>query len=530
MARALTAGTPTRRRAFFGLLDADGWGWASLKAFFWFVVIIFVLGYVPDRAYYFTVSRTIDLGILAWSPVNLCPPENETLPCPAPVGAVLPWHPSPPELALPSARADAAFVQAGTKVLLIGGSDGTTATDSVFVAETVGTGNFDRWEEGPALPEPRSDAGVAVFNGVIYVTGGYDADGAPTDTTYVLTPNLQTGDLGEWQTAEDLEQDIDLPDPRAAAPLVPLSDGLLLVGGVGPDGNPVPTVWKATADASSGELGAWTPQTQLAQPVSDASAVLNGDFVWVLGGRDPSGNPTALVQRASATTDNLEEGDPGGGDSSVDAEPSSAGGVGGGDSPDDQPGAGSPAPGAASPEPSAVAPSLGQWGVNSRANLPAPRADAMAHAANGTIYLVGGNDGQSEANELYWAVPTAGSDGDDITEWKHLDQTDLAEPGLERAAIGVVGPNLFLVGGVSGGQPQVGSLRANTSPQAPFFQLGLVGAVVPGLKIEGEIGQQLGYLNAAGAGGTMFAILLIIGYLFAHREQTARMWDRVRRR
>ena len=95
-----------KRRALFGLLDADGWGWASIKAFIWLVIIILLLGYIPDRAYYFTVNRTIDLGLLAWSPINLCSSENETLPCPAPRGAIVPWHQSPPELALPQPRTD----------------------------------------------------------------------------------------------------------------------------------------------------------------------------------------------------------------------------------------------------------------------------------------------------------------------------------------------------------------------------------------------------------------------------------------
>ena len=94
--QALGPGTTVRRRrAMFGLLDADGWSWASVKAFIWLIIIIFLLGYLPDRAYYLTVGRTVDLGILAWSPINLCPPTNETLPCPAPVGALVPWHPSP---------------------------------------------------------------------------------------------------------------------------------------------------------------------------------------------------------------------------------------------------------------------------------------------------------------------------------------------------------------------------------------------------------------------------------------------------
>ena len=89
MAKALPAGRPVHRRALFGLFDSDGWAWAFTKAFFWLLVIIMTLGYVPDRAYYFVVSRTLDLGILGWSPVNLCPPENGTeMPCPVPTGAI----------------------------------------------------------------------------------------------------------------------------------------------------------------------------------------------------------------------------------------------------------------------------------------------------------------------------------------------------------------------------------------------------------------------------------------------------------
>jgi hypothetical protein len=50
-----------RRRALFGLLDGNGWAWASVKAFAWLIIIIFLLGYLPDRAYYLTVGRTVDL-------------------------------------------------------------------------------------------------------------------------------------------------------------------------------------------------------------------------------------------------------------------------------------------------------------------------------------------------------------------------------------------------------------------------------------------------------------------------------------
>src|SRR3990172_7095423 len=151
MTQALPAGTPIRRRrALMGLLDADGWGWASVKAAIWLAIIILMLGYIPDRALYFTVNRTIDLGLLAWSPVNFCPAENGDLPCPAPVGAVIPWEPSPADLSLPAPRAGAAAGQLGTHLLLAGGTDGSAATTTTFVAE-VKDGTFGPWSEGPAL-------------------------------------------------------------------------------------------------------------------------------------------------------------------------------------------------------------------------------------------------------------------------------------------------------------------------------------------------------------------------------------------
>jgi len=480
MAQALNAGATTRRRrAFFGLLDADGWGWASVKAFFWFIVIIFMLGYIPDRAYYFTVNRTIDLGILAWSPVNLCPATNVTLPCPAPAGSVLPWEEAPAVLALPEPRTDGALLQAGTKLLYIGGSDGSKASNKVSVAEIVQVGNFDKWKDGPALPAPRADAAVAFLGGSIYVSGGTDENGAPAKDTYILTPNLQTGDLGEWKTASDAEEKIDLPEARTGAALVPLADGLLLVGGADAQGAPTKTTWKSKLD-SQGKLGEWTPQAPLVEPVTDAVSVLNGDFVWVYGGRSTNG-ATATVQRGSIATSGEQLGQV------------------------TQFAAGGP-------------------------SLPAPRANATGWAVNGALYLVGGTDGSTTHGELYWAIPAKGASGDEIPEWKSLPQSNLPAAGLQGGAAALVGPNVIITGGKSGDAVQATSARANLAPQEPFFQLGLVGATVPALKVEGEIGQQLGYLNAAGAGTVNFIVLLLIGWAFAHKERTRELFGRLRRR
>ena len=197
--RAVPAG---RRRTFFGLFDADGWSWAIVKASFWFVLIITLLGYIPDRAYYFTVQRTVDLWpaapFLQWSPINFCPPENETLPCPAPAGATLPWHPAPTEIQLPAGRTDGAAAVIGQTYLYAGGSDGKAAVATTYVSHAVGTGNLDKWSEGPALPEARSDAAYLAFGDTLYLFGGYGPDGAPTTTAYSLTVGSD-GTLGEWK-------------------------------------------------------------------------------------------------------------------------------------------------------------------------------------------------------------------------------------------------------------------------------------------------------------------------------------------
>ena len=467
-----------RKRTLFGLLDADGWAWASIKAFAWLVIIILLLGYIPDRAYYFTVNRTIDLGILAWSPINLCSSENESLPCPAPRGSIVAWHQSPTELALPAPRTDGSAIQLGTKIMYIGGSDGTTAQSNVWVAQVSGVGNFGEWADGPALPEPRSDASVVAVSGTIYVIGGYDAEGTPTTTVFAMTPDPKTGQLTAWKPVPALA----LKEARAGASGVAAPDGLLLIGGEGPDG-PVTTTLKSLLDAK-GVLGAWEAQAPLQRPQADALAAVVGDYVWLYGGHDETG-PVGAVQRGRLGI-KAAEGYP--------------------DNPDEGKVIG--------------------WDINNAANLPAARDNPAGWSANGALYLVGGADNDGLRTELYWTTPT--NDGN-IPEWKHLAASDL-QTGSKGGSAFVTGPSVVSVGGETANGVVDTSVRANTAPQSPFFQLGLVGATVPALKIDGEIGQQLGYASAAGAGTVDFILLIIIGWALAHKEQARAMMTRLVRR
>ncbi len=330
-----------RRRVLFGLLDGEGWTWASIKAAFWFVVIVMLLGYIPDRAYYFTVFPTIDLGVLVWSPINFCPPTNRSLPCPPPIGATLPWDPSPTELALPAGRTAGTVVQLGLNLVYVGGSDGTAPTDSTFTAPLY-SGTFGPWQTGLALPAARSSAAVAAFNNSVYVVGGNGPDGKPTDTVFVAQQDVSTAQMGAFKPSDALK----LPEARSDAAIVVASDGLILIGGTNGTA-PQPTVWKAAVD-KNGNLTAWAPQRELPAGLSATASAIVGDYLFVYGGQ-ASGGPTNVVYRGSVSKDTATLGQ------------------------------------------------VTQWATATeqtaaRINLPAPRARGAGFSANGGLYLVGGAD------------------------------------------------------------------------------------------------------------------------------------------
>ncbi len=456
-----------RRRTLFGLLDADGWSWAFVKSLFWFVLIILMLGYIPDRAYYFTVQRTVDVGILALSPVNLCPAENGGLPCPAPAGATLAWESSPAEVNLPATRTDGAAGIIGQTILFAGGSNGTAAVADTYVTHLNQGDNLNAWAAAPALPEARADAAGVVLGNSLYVIGGYGPDGQPTSTVYSLTV-ANDGSLGDWVTEDALA----LPEPRAGAAAVAVSDGIVLMGGTATAdaAGATRSVWKVQQDAT-GKLGTWAEQTPLYEENVDGFAAHLGDVIFLVGGRKADGSVVSTVQQ----------------------------GLVGGKT-------------ATAEDPNAI---LALWRASDQTNLPGPRTDLSGFTANGALYVQGGSDGVGPRAETLWATPDAEGV---IPEWLHLATSDLGT-GVAGAAAFASGSHAFTIGGTTSSGPTAGLARVNLAPQEPYFQLGLLGAVVPALKLEGEIGQQIGYLNAAGAATVDFVILLLVGWGFAHKDR-----------
>ena len=445
------------------------------------IIIIFMLGYIPDRAYYFTVGRTVDLGVLAWSPINLCPPTNETLPCPPPVGAVVPWETSPAGARCPQPRTDGAVIQVGTKMLYIGGigrDDG--ASRPTFVAPTVGTGNFDKWADGPGAARAARRRQRRVRRRQHLRHRWHRRRRRPD--RHGLRPEPGRPDRRARRVA-DVRTTLELPEARDAAPRAVTPDGLLLVGGRNADG-PVDDDLEDACSTTQGELGAWTARRRSSARRPTATAIVIGDYMWLYGGSDANGpvedGPARRVREAGR----------------------------GGPARQPRRGQADRVGGQQRRQPAGAADERVRLG---RQRRDLRRRRQRRHAARSPR-----STGRSRRRP---ATSPSGSTSPRATcpvrprgrrRPSSPARTRCSSAARRRAAV------------------VASSVRANIAPQSPFFQLGLVGATVPGLKIEGEIGQQLGYLNAAGVGTVNFIILILVGWAFAHKEQTRALLGRFR--
>ena len=238
----------------------------ALKAAFWFVVIIFMLGYIPDRAYYFTVFSTIDLGInadLAGQPV----PAREQDPAVSRTGrrgGAMGGRAA--ELSLPAPRVDGDAIQVGTKILYIGGSRRPGGLGQGLRRRCLHRRQLQPVEgrpgpAGAARASPRSRSWPAPSTS----SGGYDAPAHADDDD--LHPDAGRGHgradaRGRRRPTRSCRSTC--PRPAAGASLVACSDGLLLVGGAGP------TASRRTPSGSrrysTGKLGAWKPTAPMVQP------------------------------------------------------------------------------------------------------------------------------------------------------------------------------------------------------------------------------------------------------------------------
>ena len=123
-----------------------------------------------------------------------------------------------------------------TCLYVIGGkdNDGNTRTE-VYRATWGGEGMITGWQPERSLPQPLALHSVAVRESVLYVAGGELPGGNYSNQVYQATINPDCT-LWEWSQA-------DLPASRQRMAVASTEQGIYLLGGRGPDGQFVNTIW-----------------------------------------------------------------------------------------------------------------------------------------------------------------------------------------------------------------------------------------------------------------------------------------------
>src|SRR5690606_18953919 len=146
-------------------------------------------------------------------------------------------------------------------------------------------GSLGSIEAGPALHVARFHGAAVLHDGWIYATGGLDATGTSTAVVERVAVN-DGGFEGEW-----IAEPVELPEPRSHHGLA-LHEGVLyLTGGLTRVENdfqndvPYDTVLRATIE-SDGSVGAWSVAGTLPLPFVVHSSFVHVGHLYLVGGID----------------------------------------------------------------------------------------------------------------------------------------------------------------------------------------------------------------------------------------------------
>ena len=154
-------------------------------------------------------------------------------------------------------------------------------------------GSIGSWTTSATpLPAARSFLGATVYDGFLYIAGGYTTSSEPTDVTY--TPLKATGDTGAWTASPN-----QFSTGRVGANVLAYNNALYIVGGL--TGSYDNTVQEAIINAD-GSIGAFTTTASFVTGRAYASSVIYKGYMYIYGGTGGSGDLTD-VQFAAVNAD-----------------------------------------------------------------------------------------------------------------------------------------------------------------------------------------------------------------------------------
>ena len=161
--------------------------------------------------------------------------------------------------------------------------DNGDAVNTVFSAQIDSAGNVGEWNGQGNTPMPISLFGssAVVYNGYVFIIGGTNNTlNAPTRSIY--SAPLVDGAVGEWTTYEN-----NLPIALGFQTIVEENGYLYLVDGASadPDGNFIlsNSVFSAPIN-NNGTLGSWTQQANFPDSRSYSTSVAQDGYLYIFGG------------------------------------------------------------------------------------------------------------------------------------------------------------------------------------------------------------------------------------------------------
>ncbi|MCZ6735703.1 MAG: hypothetical protein O7C65_07940 [Planctomycetota bacterium] len=184
------------------------------------------------------------------------------------------------------------------KLYVLGGQHwdgaGLVVASNVYYSQIGNNGVPGAWQTMTPLPEPLYLHSVVVWNGRIYVTGGW-TDAGLSNRVYSAEVNPD-GTLGSWVSL------LNLPEAIYTHAAVVANGRVYVLGGVINNGNDLHNAVYMSLIQGDGSLGPWVTTTPLPEPLSDHEAVIIGGRVYVLGGWIGAA-PTTAVRSAEILPD-----------------------------------------------------------------------------------------------------------------------------------------------------------------------------------------------------------------------------------
>jgi hypothetical protein len=179
-------------------------------------------------------------------------------------------------------------------IYAMGGQDGTNSTSAVSYAKPNADGSIGNWSSTKPMPDRLNSFSSAVYGGYIYTTGGeklpISTGFYATTSVYYAKPNAD-GSIGNWSSTTPL------PANYAQHAAAAYGDYLYVTGGYNGTGNRNDVIY-APINAT-GSIGNWTSTTNLPDYYYYHTAFATNGYLYVQGGGTDTPNiPTSTTYYA----------------------------------------------------------------------------------------------------------------------------------------------------------------------------------------------------------------------------------------